>query len=218
MGGYDGVMPQVDAPRRVRADAARSTARILAAAEAVLAEDPGAALERIADDAGLTRATVHRRFASRAALLEALADQLDQRFLRAFREARVATADPWIALNRLAELTFELKIGNRFAAQVMSGPSDRVLASLDLLLDRLRAAGVITEADPSWCRRVCLALLDEAHRLPVGSSALDRPAGVLDEVPARSALFVRSLVGALGGSQTPTTRPLTTRSTDSPAG
>lgn len=39
-------------PRRLRADAERSTARILAAAEEVLAVDANATLERIADAAG----------------------------------------------------------------------------------------------------------------------------------------------------------------------
>ena len=40
------------APRRIRADAERSTTRILAAAETVLAVDGAASLERIADAGG----------------------------------------------------------------------------------------------------------------------------------------------------------------------
>ena len=58
--------------RALRADAERSARAILAAAERVFAEDAAASMEQIAEAAGLTRTTVHRRFANRQALLEAL--------------------------------------------------------------------------------------------------------------------------------------------------
>lgn len=51
---------------------------ILEAAEKVLAEDPGAPMEQIAEAAGLARTTVHRRFANRQALIEALAASAKQ--------------------------------------------------------------------------------------------------------------------------------------------
>ncbi|WP_254896761.1 helix-turn-helix domain-containing protein [Amycolatopsis sp. Hca4] len=80
--------------RPLRADAERSTARILAAAEEVLAVDANATLERIAEAAGLARATVHRRFSSRKALLEALTGVLNERYVCGLEQARVATAPP----------------------------------------------------------------------------------------------------------------------------
>ncbi|MEU6609562.1 helix-turn-helix domain-containing protein [Streptomyces shenzhenensis] len=186
-------------PRRIRADAERSTARILEAAEAVFAEDAAASLERIADAAGLARVTVHRRFASRTALLDALAEQLSQRYLLGLAEAQVETAPPLVALHRLTEIVFDLKLGHRFAVQLSAALTPAVLDGLDLLFARLRDAGAITAADPAWCRQVYLALLHEVYDLPTGSPTLTS-AGAGGEVEAKVNLLVRTAVGALGGS------------------
>ncbi|MFG1608225.1 TetR/AcrR family transcriptional regulator [Actinoplanes sp. NPDC049265] len=209
----------------MRADAERSTARILEAAEAVLAEDVNASLERVADAAGLARATVHRRFASRKALVEALTVQLNERYLEAIRQARVETAPPLVALHRLTETVFELKISHRFAINAASDPvtalptlSPAVERGLDRLFERLRAAGVITAAAPEWSRRIYLAVLCEVDRLAAAApdlagekAATPGPAGeeagapevggdkAGDEVGARTDLTVRTVIGALGG-------------------
>ncbi|MGW0436862.1 helix-turn-helix domain-containing protein [Micromonospora sp. NPDC003197] len=61
------------AARSLRADAERSVRAILEAAERVLAEEPGASMEQIAAAAGVARTTIHRRFANRQALIDALA-------------------------------------------------------------------------------------------------------------------------------------------------
>ncbi|MCM3804354.1 TetR family transcriptional regulator [Streptomyces sp. DR7-3] len=190
--------------RRIRADAERSTARILEAAETVLAEDANASLERIADAAGLARATVHRRFASRTALLDALAEQLSRRYLLGLAEARVKTAPPLIALHRLTEIVFDLKLSHRFAVQLSAAITPAVLDGLDLLFARLRDTGAITAVDPAWCRRVYLALLHEVHDLPADSTALASSA-TGDETEAKVDLLVRTALGALGGSHDATT-------------
>jgi len=189
-------------PRRVRADAERSTARILEAAEAVLAVDPNASLERIADEAGLARATVHRRFANRKALLEALAGQLNERYLVALEQARVRTAPPVVALHRMTESVFELKVSHWFILALTADPqtlrpalSAPVEQSLDLLFTRLYEAGVITAARPSWCRQLYIALVHEVDQLPADAPEL-APAG---DRGARVDLLVRTLIGALGG-------------------
>ena len=193
-------------PRRIRADAERSTARVLEAAETVLAVDAAASLERIADAAGLARATVHRRFASRTALLDALAEQLSRRYLLGLAEARVETAPPLVALHRLTEIVFELKLGHRFAVQLTAALTPAVLDGLDLLFARLRAAGAITAVEPAWGRRVYLALLHEVHDLPADSATL-APSGP-DGVATRVDLLVRTVLGALGGSDDMTGRLL----------
>ncbi|MFF9205714.1 TetR/AcrR family transcriptional regulator [Streptomyces sp. NPDC014986] len=193
-------------PRRIRADAERSTARILEAAEAVLAVDATASLERIADAAGLARATVHRRFASRTALLDALAERIGQRYLAGLAEARVRTAPPLVALHRLTEIVFDLKLCHRFGAHLAAALPPAVLDGLDLLFARLRDAGAITAVDPVWCRRVYLALLHEVHDLPADSPAL--ASETADETGARVALMVRTVVGALGGGHDTTARLL----------
>jgi AcrR family transcriptional regulator len=185
----------------VRADAERSTARILEAAESVLAVDANASLERIADAAGLARATVHRRFASRKALLEALTERLNDRYLTGLEQARVATAPPIVALHRMTEIVFVLKVSHRFSIQLGGGPGAKVLEGLDLLFTRLHAAGAITAADPVWCRRVYLALLEEVYLLPAESVELAAAPGTpADEVGARAALMFKTVLGALGGS------------------
>lgn len=190
-----------DSPtRRVRADAERSTARILEAAEAVLAVDANASLERIADAAGLARATVHRRFSSRTALLDALAEQLSERYVAGLSRAKVKTAPPLFALHRLTEMVFDLKVSHRFAVQLTAALTPDVLDGLDLLFARLRDAGAITAVDPAWCRRVYLALLHEVNDLPADSPTL-APSATADETEARVNLLVRTTLGALGGTQ-----------------
>jgi AcrR family transcriptional regulator len=204
-------MDAVQQSRKPRADAERSSARILEAAEAVLAEHPAASLERIAAAAGLTRATVHRRFASRQALLEALLERLNERYLLGFEQSRVKNGPPMVALYRMSEIVFELKLSHRFSielsadGQVISpNHSQEVVAGLELLFARLHAAGAITATDPAWCRRVYLALVHEVHLLPDDSPnlILNGPDPV-DVVDARVRLLVQTLLGALGGKPDP---------------
>ena len=74
--------------RALGADAERSARAVVAAAERVLAEDAGASMEQIAEAAGLTRITVHRRFANPQALLEALSIYAKQQQHEAIDDAR----------------------------------------------------------------------------------------------------------------------------------
>ncbi|WP_262701617.1 MULTISPECIES: TetR/AcrR family transcriptional regulator [Streptomyces] len=201
-------MGEKSPPRRIRADAERSTARILEAAETVLAADATASLEQIADAAGLARATVHRRFASRAALLDALAERLSQRYLGGLAEARVKTAPPLIALHRVTEIVFDLKLCHRFAIQLTAALTPEVLDGLDLLFARLRDTEAITAVDPAWGRKVYLALLHEVQELPADSPTLASSAAA-DETEARIDLLVRTTLGALGGGLPATALPLT---------
>ncbi|MFE3458734.1 TetR/AcrR family transcriptional regulator [Nocardiopsis aegyptia] len=59
------------APRRRRADAERSIARIVAAARSCLGQDPDATTDSIAEAAGVGRMTLYGHFPTRAALVEA---------------------------------------------------------------------------------------------------------------------------------------------------
>ncbi|MCS7477136.1 TetR/AcrR family transcriptional regulator [Umezawaea endophytica] len=194
----------------LRADARRSTARILEAAQKVLAEDPSASLERIAEAAGLARATVHRRFASRQALLDALVQDLTDRYLSIIKEVRVRTAPPLIVLHRATEITLRLKYSHPFVTSLTpthespGAPAShpRIVEELEVLFSRLHAAGHITTPDPAWGRRVYLALLNEIHHLPATSFSLslDDDADVDDQVDARVTLLITTLLGALGGT------------------
>ncbi len=193
--------------RQVRADARQSITRILDAANRVLAQDPQASLEQVAEAAGVSRATVHRHFSSRRALLDALVEDLNTRYREAFRQARVESVPPMVALYRLTEGAFELKTAHPFVIGLTpaggpgSAESDPVLREgLERLFARLCADGEITARDPSWCRRVYLALLHEVYELDADSPALAAGGcAPSDDVGARVRLLVSTLVGALGG-------------------
>ncbi|BCJ50131.1 hypothetical protein Asp14428_16060 [Actinoplanes sp. NBRC 14428] len=112
-----------------------------------------------------------------------------------------------MALHRLTEIIFELKINNRFAMNAAANPATgaprldpEVLNGLDLLFTRLHAAGVITAAGPAWCRGVFLALLHEVDQLPADAPVL---AGTDGGTGARIDLLARTVIGALDGSAGP---------------
>lgn len=97
--------PAASGPAALRADAQRNQRTILQAAARLLAEDPAASMQAIADVAGLSRPTVYRRFPSRDELieairLEALAEMLER------LEAAAASQEP--AADALERLVGEL--------------------------------------------------------------------------------------------------------------
>ncbi len=56
----------------------------------------------------------------------------------------MGTAPPLVALHRLTESAFEVKVSYRLVIDLMHGPDDDVLAGIDLLFARLHESGVIT--------------------------------------------------------------------------
>lgn len=160
--------------RPLRADAERSVRAILEAAERVLADDPGASMEQIAEAAGLTRITVHRRFASRQALMEALAVSAKRQLVDAIEEARPDAAPALVALHRVTANALKVKNAWRFtlgnpmadtsaAAAIWADINARTLE----LLKRAQREGLIDPAaDLDWTRQVYYALLSEALNRP----------------------------------------------------
>src|SRR3954466_16289892 len=120
--------------RALRADAERSVRAILEAAERVLAEDAGASMEQIAEAAGLTRITVHRRFANRQALLEALAVSAKQQLITAIEDARPAAAPALVALHRVTANVLRVKCSFLFSLSQATAQST-LFPSLTLFLD-----------------------------------------------------------------------------------
>ncbi|MEV8205619.1 TetR/AcrR family transcriptional regulator [Streptomyces sp. NPDC079189] len=160
--------------RALRADAERSVRAILEAAERVLAEDPGAPMEQIAEAAGLARTTVHRRFANRQALIEALAASAKRQLTDAIDDAHLDTAPPLVALHRATANTLRVKGAWRFtlgnplahddvAEDVWAEINARSLA----FLARAQREGLLDPAaDLEWTRRVYYALIGEALHGP----------------------------------------------------
>ncbi|WP_406352363.1 TetR/AcrR family transcriptional regulator [Streptomyces sp. NBC_00658] len=156
--------------RALRADAERSVRAILEAAERVLAADPGASMEQIAEAAGVARTTVHRRFASRQALIDALAESAVRQLTQAIEDARPDTTPSLVALHRVTANVLRIKGAWSYA---LGQPADEGGASaagweqlgarcLELLA-RARDEGLLDPAvDLEWVRRVYYALIGEA--------------------------------------------------------
>lgn len=157
------------ARRPLRADAERSVRVILEAAERVLSEDPNASMEQIATAAGVARTTIHRRFAHRQALLEALAISAAHQLARAVDDGHPDTAPPLVALHRITANVLEVKGAWSFSLQISSEPQSEAAALHQAIatrciavLERARKAGLIDQdADLYWVQRVYYALLGE---------------------------------------------------------
>jgi AcrR family transcriptional regulator len=97
-------MPDTSAqPRRrgPRTDTQRNDQLILHTAARVLAEDPGATLQRIADEAGVVRLTIYRRYRNREALRRAIFETAAAEAKSVITDSRDRNLDPVTALRTL---------------------------------------------------------------------------------------------------------------------
>jgi AcrR family transcriptional regulator len=162
--------PAASPPRRrgPRTDAQRNDERILRAAARVLAEDPGASIQRIADEAGVVRLTVYRRYANREALRKAI-------FEAAATEARQAIANALESEQDTVECLRATIIG--MAAIAQRYPLLSVGTDLQPLPGEARRP-----APPPASRIMHQALLDLVRRgQREGALRADLPAGLLPQ-------------------------------------
>jgi AcrR family transcriptional regulator len=121
-------------PRRLRADAERNRAAIVAAAQDVFAEHGlEAPLEEIAQRAGVGIATLYRRFPTREQLVAAaLVDKVTQ-YAEAAAEAAGAS-DPWAGFVRYVQRICELQAADRGLSDLLS-----MTLAADERIEQLRA-------------------------------------------------------------------------------
>lgn len=130
-------------------------------------------MEQIAEAAGVARTTVHRRFASRDALVDAMTAWATRQFAAAIEAARPQDAPPLVALYQVTANVLRVKIDWGFAmSRARSGDPEvaRVHADAEAACERLflraQAAGVLrADVEPEWARRVYYALLHEAAQV-----------------------------------------------------
>jgi AcrR family transcriptional regulator len=141
-------------PRR-RADAERSIAAILDAAERVLADRPDASMSDIAAAAGLTRQTLYAHHRSREALLESVAERALRQTVEAIEAAEPQRGPPVEALARLTEawwraVSRHVRVLEGLAAAYPSTEAIHALHApiLDRLLALIRRGQRSREFDP----------------------------------------------------------------------
>ncbi|MDX3098849.1 helix-turn-helix domain containing protein [Streptomyces sp. ME19-03-3] len=159
----------------MRADAARNLAVVLRTGAQLLAEDPSTSMSAIASAAGVDRTTVHRRFATREALLSAVFHAKLDSAERVLDEARLTEAPVPVALHRYVEgivpVSREWPVDTRRMMR-QDPDADRRRAEqsarLDAFLRRAADEGLLRpEASPQWARAVLDQLVDAvAHRFP----------------------------------------------------
>lgn len=163
-----------------RADAARNSTRILAAAEALLAERGlDVTLDDVAAAAGVGVGTVYRRFANKRELVSAVFDS----FLAEMSDAIAAAAadpDPWHGLTSFLEQTCGNVAGHRGFATAMSELQDgatifeehreQLIPELESLLVRAKAAGALR---PEVAVADVLAFIGMVHSIAVITEPVD---------------------------------------------
>jgi AcrR family transcriptional regulator len=138
---------EVDASRERRLDARRNLEAILDAARRTFSGDPQASMQQVAVAAGLHRATVHRHFASRDELVDALRRRAFEESLAALREAHTEDG-PAIEALRGATLALVAVADRwqlaRYAGIFVGGPAtDEMTAIAGALIRRGQEEGTI---------------------------------------------------------------------------
>jgi len=157
----------------MRADAARNLEAVLRTGARLLAEDPSTSITAIAAAAGVDRRTVHRRFATREALLSAVFEAKLDASERVLDGSRLTEAPVAIALHHYVEgiipVSRQWPVDTRrllIAHPTASVRREELSHRLDVFMDRAHDEGLLrTGTPPGWARAVLDDLVDgAAHR------------------------------------------------------
>lgn len=152
----------------LRADARRNQRRILLAAARVLADDPAASMQRIADEADVARPTVYRRYPTREALVEAIGREAVEEFATALDAAQGRDENAAATLTRLIRAL--ARIGADYPIVLAGGThahdTAAVVERVDALIVRGQAAGELrTDVTSEVLRHSLFGALAAALRL-----------------------------------------------------
>lgn len=165
---------------RLRADAYAKAVEVLEAADRLLRVNPTATLEEIAREAGASRATIYRRFPTRADLLVALSRWAVGRIVSALEDAQIGVLPAKEALYRATLNVIEAKVGLEYTRTLtpaddplVAKAQERMRGLAIQLLTQCRTQGLIaSEADLEWVLTVFYALVHEAAVRDVGSDEM----------------------------------------------
>jgi AcrR family transcriptional regulator len=157
----------------MRADAERSIAAILDAAVDVLGQRPDASMTEIAAAAGVARQTVYAHYASRGALLDAVAERALAQTVAAIDAAEPERGPPAEALERLTHAWWEsverhARVLEALAAAFPGSAEVHdfhapILERLERLIGRGQESGAFDrDLSPRWIATAFLALMHAA--------------------------------------------------------
>lgn len=157
----------------LRVDARRNQKRILLAAARLLADDPTASMQRIADEAQVARPTVYRRYPTREALIDAITQEAIGEFATVLDQA---DADEEDAASTLARLIRALaRIGTDYPIVLYSQNTHdtaAIVGRVDMLIERGQADGAIrADVASDVLRHVLFGALSAGLRLTRDPSA-----------------------------------------------
>jgi AcrR family transcriptional regulator len=168
-------------------DARRDQRRILLAGARVLADDPEAGLQRIADEARVARPTVYHLYPTKDALLAAIGQEAAEEFTAALAHAGAAGDGAAATLTRLIrELA---RIGDDYPVVLCRPYADELgvpAARIDELIKDGQAAGELRGGvAPDVLRRALFGALSAALRPPRAPAEIDS-----DEIGTQIAMIV----------------------------
>jgi AcrR family transcriptional regulator len=134
----------------LRADARRNIQSILEAAARVLAEDPSASMQEIAEAADVSRPTVYRHFADREELIDAIRVEVMEQAFERLEAAAASTEPAATALEGLIGDVAEIAVRYPVLGSLIGGrppggrkPPDRVVGCFKALIARGRRDGTL---------------------------------------------------------------------------
>jgi AcrR family transcriptional regulator len=187
----------------MRADAERSIAAILDGALELLADRPDASIGEIAAASGVARQTVYAHFASREALLTAVAERAMEQAVTAIDAAEPQRGEPAEALERLIEAWWRHVARHARVLEALAAayPSTETVHELHApILERLGRLIRRGQRADSFDRSVPAGWLAAAFLGLIHAAADEVAAGRLDERAAGRALShtIPRLFGADG--------------------